>query len=229
MDLATQFANVSDCIGRQQWTEARFALRKLDILLSRSCIIRDAEAFSDQVSDTPEAFLRFARHVAPLLRSPVDRPTLDLVESRREILIARLIDANTARRLELCALLWRFWLARGHYAEGLDWTLEALATPGWGKPSHRVEVTFAAGVFLLRSSRREEALEFFECAAAMYAEQANARGLSAVYNEIGTLYREIADTTSPDGLRLMGHASWFHSLGSTPHLSPTMPPPWRRV
>ena len=78
-------------------------------------------------------YLALAEEAEPALTGPSQAEWMDRLEVEHDNLHAALTWAeghDAGKGLRLVGALWRFWVARGHMAEGLDWLDRMLCLPG---------------------------------------------------------------------------------------------------
>ena len=97
-------------------------------------------------------YLRLAERLEPsLLGGAQQKPALDLLEADHDNLRAALAwSLETPGRgdlaLRMCGTLYRFWSRRGHWHEGYEWCMKALApAPRTGDSAARGKVLLTAG------------------------------------------------------------------------------------
>ncbi|HEY3079985.1 MAG TPA: LuxR C-terminal-related transcriptional regulator [Chloroflexota bacterium] len=130
-------------IGRPRFgmleTIRQFALERMD----------EADELAEVRRRHAQHYLALAERAAPEGRGPPRSAWFDRLEREHDNLRAALRwaaeqgDAET--ELRLGAALWRFWDARGHVREGIDWLEDALARPLHGSDGPRAAALEGAG------------------------------------------------------------------------------------
>lgn len=111
-------------------------------------------------------FLAYAESANLGLRGPHQRECLEKIESEqdniRTALEWLLQDADVQLPLRLCAACCRFWVMRGRYAEGRDWSKRALDLPGAEVPTDtRATLINGYGIMVYDQGELLEAKELY--------------------------------------------------------------------
>jgi predicted ATPase len=108
-------------------------------------------------------FLALAERAAPELTGPGQAARLDQLEVEHDNLRAALAwsqaAGETEKAMHLSGALWRFWLLRGHLAEGEQWLRRVLEQPG-GPPTLRARALAGASFIAEFRGHYEEAAEW---------------------------------------------------------------------
>ena len=114
-------------------TESRYAMLET---IREYALERLGESELDQATRRRHAqhFLDLAERAYPELRGPESEDWLGRIEAdhdnMRAALAFALSESDSETALRLAGALQRFWMVRGHLAEGRRWTEAALAEPG---------------------------------------------------------------------------------------------------
>ena len=96
-------------------------------------------------------FLTLAEQLRPRIDSPEGTAVLARLEEEHPNLRVALGWAvergDAALGVRFGAALWKFWLVRGHLAEGATWLERALGLPGESPPAVRADALYGAGQF----------------------------------------------------------------------------------
>ncbi len=128
-----------------------------------------------------EWFLRLAKESESKLRGADQAwwfQTLDdEVQNFRVALDFSLRIDDSAKALQLCGALWRFWQSRGILSEGRDWCAEALAKDAMREPSiDRAAVLNGAGTLARDQSDHDAAHQSHEMALSLCRQLADREG-----------------------------------------------------
>jgi predicted ATPase/transcriptional regulator with XRE-family HTH domain len=99
-------------------------------------------------------------------------------------------DAETAQRL--CGALYRFWVIRGHYAEGRRWLEQALALDMDVSPAVRAKALLVAGGIAHFQGDDEREAMLHE-ALALYRALGNTAGAAVAHRYLGMVARSTGD------------------------------------
>lgn len=110
--------------------------------------------------------------------------------------------------LRLTAATWRFWMVRGLYFEGRDWSERALrAGPGTTHPAY-ADVLLGAGTLAFFSCDYDVATRHVEAALTAYVDVGSDRGRAESLQRLGTIARERADYDAAVRLHTESLAVW---------------------
>ena len=116
-------------------------------------------------------FLRLAEQAAPRLQQPEQKLWLDRLDADHDNLRAAFAwSVEPEVRLRLCVALHRFWLVRGHYAEGRGRLEGTLARAGQASELHRARGHNALGILAWASADYAAAREEFSASLALFEE-----------------------------------------------------------
>ncbi len=102
--------------------------------------------------------------------------------------------------LTMATSLWRFWLVRGHWAEGRAWLSRALEAGGHSEPSTRARALAAAGDLATEDGLYEEARDQLEESLGLWRELNEAEGIAKTLNHLGNLARARYETDAARAL-----------------------------
>jgi predicted ATPase/DNA-binding SARP family transcriptional activator len=158
------------------------------------------------------AMLALAEAAEPDLSGPDQVAALDRLEADHDNLRAALAWALEATEgAELCgrfgSALWRFWLAKSHFAEGIGWLDRLLEAGEIGPAAARTETFFGAASLLNRLGEYGRARELHEQALVRWRAAGDRRGEARALVALGALARREGDfdraiACIEDGLRL---------------------------
>ena len=173
-------------------------------------------------------FLRLAMDHDPDRRSVVVvRPqVLDDEHDNLRVALGRAMRTDPDMALRLAVSLWRFWLARGHFAEGSRWLQQALSV---ATPAPYAERSRALLAVALLDARQGHTARFTELgAAAVTAMEVADSPIEAAYTRVLVGFFQpltgnvaVADTIAADGLvqaqtlgspHIAAAALWLRSL-----------------
>jgi predicted ATPase/DNA-binding CsgD family transcriptional regulator len=145
-----------------------------------------------------EYLLHLARTGNRALSGPEQGPWVQRLESEHHNLRAALAWALTGGEAEtalrLCAALTAFWYIRGHYREGRDWCVRALAVAAGAPAATRAAVLHGAASLADIQHDQADARRLIEASVALWREAgANPRGLAAALALFGMLARHDGD------------------------------------
>ena len=106
-----------------------------------------------------------------------------------------LLPEDGASALELAAALWRFWLVRGHLAEGRRWLESALAVGGGAPQEVRARALLGAGTIAHYLGELEEASRRCGESLALAAELDDRAGVAAALSGLALVARTGGDAT----------------------------------
>lgn len=146
---------------------------------------------SDEVSSSPAGASADANEAAEftaLLKQinfdgPDAKVWLDRLEQEHDRLRAALSwilqRGNGEQAVALGALLWRFWMDRGHFREGRQWLDAILRAPGAeARTAARAKTLYGAGVLAFRQGDQRSARTFYEESLAISRELSDRRGIA---------------------------------------------------
>jgi predicted ATPase len=140
--------------------------RMLDTIREYALGERDDRGETDVAERAHAAF--FEEHLVALAREREGTPTrewLDELEADYPNVRAALGSAEARGEdgllMRLAWVLWRFWAARGHFAEGRTWMGRALATGGMADPLAYPDLLLGAGELARMQGEYGEALAHF--------------------------------------------------------------------
>lgn len=136
-------------------------------------------------------FLSLARQAEQELTGPEEDAWLRRLELEHDNLRAALAwmrdSLDVESGLQLAGALWRFWYARGHYAEGRRWLIDLLERAGPEISAEtRAAGLYAAGAMAFAQSDQGAAIELWGQALPLFREQNDLERVGAVLNAIGT-------------------------------------------
>jgi non-specific serine/threonine protein kinase len=147
-----------------------------------------------------DAFLALAQEAEPQITGKDQLAWLERLEADHDNLRAALErslepgDAQPA--LRLATAIARFWLVRGHLAEGRAWLARILALPGGEGTATRGKSQNWAGVFAWKQGDYAAAREHYEAALAIRRALGDRGGVGAVLSNLGLLAYEQGDYAS---------------------------------
>jgi predicted ATPase/DNA-binding SARP family transcriptional activator len=154
-------AEILDCLGRvvdkslvqieRTGDRSRYRLLETIRQLARERLVEAGEADEFDAAACRH-FLRLAVESDPdnATGIVVERPQLlDVDHDNMRAALGWAVRRDPARALSLCVSLWRYWLARGHFAEGAGWLERALAVAPEPSPD-RTRALFALAVLQAR-------------------------------------------------------------------------------
>ena len=160
-------------------------------------------------------FLEVTRQAEGELRGAEQAASLETLEAEHDNLRAALAGRDGDLQLEFAGLLWRFWVARGHFEEGLKSLRQVLGRPSPDAALRAQAFHAAANVALFGGgdvayikSCAEEARKLFEAAgdaagvARALLDLGNATGLEGDYELAGRLLKRARTAAGDVGDRL---------------------------
>jgi predicted ATPase/Tfp pilus assembly protein PilF len=163
-------------------------------------------------------FLALAEEARPELIGPQQTAWLDRLESEHNNLRSALgwvlARGQVRFALRLAGALWRYWMIRGHLAEGQRWLTAALAAGGTDDPALRAVALRSLGNLLYQQADYEGAQRVHEEALTLHQMLGDSAGVAAARGNLGlvaeaqgddaraarlyaetlALYRELGDT-----------------------------------
>ncbi len=137
-------------------------------------------------------FLRFTEEAELQLTGGRQAEAFNRLEEEHDNLRAALEwslgeKGSVETALRMCWSLWRFWVRRGHYAEGRRWTQRALASGPNAPALMRARVHYAVGLINLYQGDTATAVIHDKEALALFSEVGDKRGMSWALNDMGNL------------------------------------------
>jgi predicted ATPase/DNA-binding SARP family transcriptional activator len=156
----------------------------------------EALAASPEVTEVArrhrEWYRKLAKSLAPQLAGEAQRAALDTLAAEHANLGTALEHAlgsgDVEAALELGASLWRYWLVRGHLAEGREWLARILALPATGEPAHsglRADVMTGAGHLAQNTGAVSEATQHFREALTIRHQLGDRAGAARALADLG--------------------------------------------
>jgi predicted ATPase/DNA-binding XRE family transcriptional regulator len=137
-------------------------------------------------------YRRLAVAAEEAVKGPDQLAWLDRLDREHDNLRAALRWARDTGRLELAldmaGRLWRFWGARGHWSEGLQWLDDLLAAPGDVPAAVRARALNAAGN-LTYAGDFTSAVARYEACLELYRELGDQVGVARTLNNLGNTAR----------------------------------------
>lgn len=127
-------------------------------------------------------YLQVLKEAESEIKGPRPEAWFDRLEKEHDQLQGALqwfLDHEDLQRaMELTALVWRFWMNRGHIDEGRKWLGAVLTTAGTTEsPALRAEVLDGAGTLAFQQGDQEDARANFEQSLAISRRLNNAQGI----------------------------------------------------
>ncbi|MEO8752647.1 MAG: tetratricopeptide repeat protein, partial [Casimicrobiaceae bacterium] len=162
----------------------------------------NAETISEQHRDH---FLALAEEADPELLGPKQAEWLarldDEHDNMRAALARSVLATGNAEGLRLCLALQRFWLTRGHIAEGVDWCSRVLAKSDPAEQTPELaKVTNVAGKLAYYQSDYSRARAQYERSLAIWRHLADRKGIGNALNNLGIMVREQGDLSGARAL-----------------------------
>ncbi|NMO54615.1 hypothetical protein HH310_25950 [Actinoplanes sp. TBRC 11911] len=181
---------ILDCLGRL--VDKSMVLAEPAGQRSRFRLLETIRQFGrEQLANSGEEAGTRTAHFEYYLRLAVDHDPdrrRDVVEARPQLLdeehdnlrvaLGRALRTDPDRALLLAVSLWRFWLARGHFAEGSRWLEEALAAASPDCCEERARALLALALLDARLGRVDRFAELGEAAVAIAPRQDYTRVLA---------------------------------------------------
>ncbi len=152
-----------------------------------------------------DAFLSLAEVAEPKLLGAEQAAWLQQLEGEHENLRASfnwsLAEAEPKVGLRLCGALYQFWITRGHFFEGREWSTRALTKAGGGAftPERARTLTVAGGLARLQGDYPTARLRFEE-SLAISRELADQRGVASSLTGLGLVAYAQGDYPAADAL-----------------------------
>ena len=185
------------------WPEPRFGM--LETIREYALEKLAASGDEDPVRRAHAArFLALARQAGPALRGPEQGVWLARLDAEHDNLRAAIgwaaerRDAATA--LGLAGSLGRFWMLRGHAAEGSRWLEQALLLPDRVPDSVRAAALEAAALLAWRRGDHRSAQELYERSLLLYRAVPDAVGSAQALYALGVLAHERGDAEAARAL-----------------------------
>jgi predicted ATPase/class 3 adenylate cyclase len=152
-----------------------------------------------------EWFVDLARRAEPELTGPHQADWLRMIATEHDNLRAAMEwsaghPAGAGALLTISAELWRFWLVRGHWAEGRSWLERALEANPEGADATRARALAAAGDLATEQADYDTALPLLEASLAIWRELGEQEGVAKALNHLGNLARARSDHTAARAL-----------------------------
>jgi predicted ATPase/DNA-binding SARP family transcriptional activator len=185
----------------------------------------EALAASPEVTEVAQRHREWYRHLAaslaPQLTGEAQHEALATLAAEHANLGAALEHAlgngDIAAALELGASLWRYWLVRGHLAEGRGWLARILALPETGGPALdglRADVMTGAGHLAQNTGAVSEATRHFRAALAIRQRVGDRAGVARALADLGWIRWRQCDF--PEARRLSAEClTLAEALGAT--------------
>ena len=122
------------------------------------------------------------------LSGPAQATWFGRLDREYDLIRAALGWAEPADLLEMSADLWRFWLVRGHWNEGLSWLDRALSFEG-GRPMARARALAAAGDLATEQGDLARSQSLLEEALELWRSLDDIEGVARALNHLGNLAR----------------------------------------
>jgi tetratricopeptide (TPR) repeat protein len=150
-------------------------------------------------------FLSLARRAADELTGPEEEGWLRLLEREHDNFRAALSWAGgtgeTMIGLHVAGLLWRFWYARGHFAEGSRWLFQLLdQAPADGDAEVIALALYAAGALAHGQSDQDTAIRLWARARVYFERLHDDTQVAAVLNGIGIASVDAGDYERADSM-----------------------------
>jgi predicted ATPase len=150
-------------------------------------------------------FLSLTRRAADELTGPAEEEWLRRLEQEHDNIRAALSWAvgtgETMNGLHLAGLLWRFWYARGHFAEGSRWLSQLLdRAPADSDPEVMGLALYAAGALAHGQSDQDTAIRLWERARLYFERLNDETQVAAVLNGIGIASVDAGDYERADSM-----------------------------
>lgn len=163
-------------------------------------------------------FLAFAEAAQPELIGPQQVEWLDRLETEHDNLRSTLEwslewgEGVIALRLGIA--LWRYWMIRGHLAEGQQWLTLALAVGGAANPALRAAALRSLGNLMYQQANYEEARQLHEEALVLHRTLDDLVGVAAALGNLG-LVAEAQGDDARAGKLYEETLALYRELGNT--------------
>ena len=97
---------------------------------------------------------------------------------------------NPQDALRIAASIWRFWVTRGHLAEGFDWLERAIGAAPDAAPDLRIRALMGAGNIAFERGEYEAARPLYSQALALRRQINDGRGIASCLNSLGNIAYE---------------------------------------
>ncbi len=159
-------------------------------------------------------FLTLAEKAEPELTGPKQAYWLNILEREHDNLRAVFSwieeTGQTDYGLRLGAAIWRFWIVRGHMAEGRERLAASLALPGAAKPTReRAKVLNAIGTIRHELGEYITARPLLEESLEIWREIGDKKGIATVINNLGWIAAQLGELISAS--ELSGESLTLHA------------------
>jgi predicted ATPase/class 3 adenylate cyclase len=159
-------------------------------------------------------FLKLAEEAEPELTGPKQAYWLNILEREHDNLrtVFSWIEetGQTDYGLRLGAAIWRFWIVRGHMAEGRERLAALLALPGAAKPTReRAKVLNAIGTIRHEVGEYITARPLLEESLEIWRELGDKKGMATVINNLGWIAAQLGELISAS--ELSGESLTLHA------------------
>lgn len=189
LDLMTSLVDKSLALAEETNGNTRYRLLETVRQYAREKLAEsgDGNGFRERHRDY---FLALAEEAAGKLSGPEQTAWLQRLEEEHENLRAGLDwglgEAEPAATLRLCAAMQRFWVTRGHFAEGREWCTRVLGMEGTEKlPRERAAVLNGAGTLAHHQSDEPAAAALLEECLAIERQLGNRWRIATVLGNLG--------------------------------------------
>ncbi|MBA2783255.1 MAG: tetratricopeptide repeat protein [Rubrobacteraceae bacterium] len=168
--------------------EPRFVMLETIHEYAREKLEESGEA--DEIKRLHAEYFHFlAEEAEPELKGPEQVEWMDRLEAEHDNFRAALSwslgGSDAALGLRMAKALWRFWWARGHFGEGVQWLEQALAGDAAAPMSARAGALSGLANLLREQGDLERARAPMEEALAMYHELGDAAGTAVCMTDLG--------------------------------------------
>ncbi len=204
LDLLTSLADKSLVAAEQDDGRTRYRLLETvrqyarEKLLESGCGVAVRERHRDY-------FLTLAEEVDSKLAGAEQAAWLQRLDEEHDNLRSALewsvVQVESGPSLRLCGALPRFWIPRGHFAEGREWCARVLQMAGTEKrPQERAKVINGAGLLAYHQSDHSAAAALFEECLAMERQLGNQQRIATLLGNLGLVAYEQGNLASARAL-----------------------------